>query len=74
MSMPTWEEVAEEAATDEFWEHISGDLHEDAVTNYLGRYGDAIESRVAGLIPTRPYSKENQRQIAGKKPGIEMLI
>jgi len=48
VSIPTWHEVAEE----EFWEHVPQDLHEGAVRDYLGTYGDAIESRVAGLSNT----------------------
>jgi hypothetical protein len=48
MSLPTWQEVAEE----EFWENVPQDLHEGAVKDYLGTYGDAIESRVAGLSKT----------------------
>lgn len=45
MSIPTWQEVAEE----EFWARVPQDLHEGAVRDYLGFYGDAIESRVTGL-------------------------
>jgi hypothetical protein len=45
MSIPTWEEAAE----DEFWSRVPQDLHEGAVRDYLGFYGDAIEARVSGL-------------------------
>ena len=45
MSIPTWEE----AAADEFWSRVPQDLHEDGVRDYLGFYGDAVESRASGL-------------------------
>jgi hypothetical protein len=45
MSIPTWQEVAE----DEFWAQVPQDLHEGAVRDYLGSYGDAIEFRVKEL-------------------------
>lgn len=45
MSIPTWEEAAEDA----FWERVPTDLHEDAVRFYLGANGDAIGARVARL-------------------------
>lgn len=45
MSIPTWEE----AAADEFWERVPTDLHEGAVSSYLGAYGDAIDARVSRL-------------------------
>ncbi len=43
MSIPTWQEAAE----DEFWERVPTDLHEDGVRHYLGTYGDAIDARVS---------------------------
>ena len=46
MSIPTWDEVAE----DEFWERVPQDLHEDAVRGYLGSCGDAIDARVSKLL------------------------
>lgn len=46
MSIPTWEEAAES----EFWENLPQDLHEQAVTDYLGQNGDAIDGRVLKLI------------------------
>lgn len=48
MSIPTWEEAAE----DKFWEQVPTDLHEDAVRHYLGTYGDAIDARVSTLLAT----------------------
>jgi hypothetical protein len=45
MSIPTWEEAAE----DEFWSRVPQDLHEGQVRDYLGFYGDAIETRATGL-------------------------
>jgi hypothetical protein len=45
MSLPTWEEAAE----DEFWEKVPQDLHEGAVTAYLGSRGDAIDARTMKL-------------------------
>ena len=46
MSIPTWEEAAES----EFWEKLPQDLHEQAVKDYLGSNGDAIDGRVRKLI------------------------
>jgi hypothetical protein len=46
MSIPTWEEAAES----EFWEKLPQDLHEQAVRDYLGSNGDAIDGRVQKLI------------------------
>jgi hypothetical protein len=46
MSIPTWEEAAES----EFWERLPQDLHEQAVRDYLGSNGDAIDGRVQKLI------------------------
>lgn len=46
MSIPTWEEAAE----DRFWERVPTDLHEDAVRAYLGSYGDAIDARISKLV------------------------
>jgi len=46
MSFPTWQEAAES----EFWEKLPQDLHEQAVTDYLGSNGDAIDGRVQNLI------------------------
>jgi len=48
MSIPTWQEAAE----DEFWERVPTDLHEDAVRHYLGTYGDAVDARVSKLKAT----------------------
>jgi len=45
MSIPTWQDAAE----DEFWERVPTELHEDAVRHYLGTYGDAIDDRVSKL-------------------------
>jgi hypothetical protein len=45
VSIPTWEE----AASEEFWERIPTDLHEDAVRSYLGANGDAIDARISRL-------------------------
>jgi hypothetical protein len=45
MSIPTWDEVA----TNEFWQRIPTDLHEDDMRRYLGSNGDAIEARVSKL-------------------------
>jgi hypothetical protein len=45
MSLPTWAEEAEY----EFWETVPQDLHEGAVTAYLGSRGDAIDGRVMKL-------------------------
>lgn len=46
MSIPTWAEAAES----EFWEKLPQDLHEQAVRDYLGSNGDAIDRRVQKLI------------------------
>jgi hypothetical protein len=46
MSIPTWEEAAES----EFWEKLPYDWHEQAVRDYLGSNGDAIDGRVHKLI------------------------
>jgi hypothetical protein len=46
VSLPTWDEIAEE----EFWERVPTDLHEDAVRSYLGANGDAIDFRVEKLL------------------------
>lgn len=46
MSIPTWAEAAEMA----FWENLPLDLHEQAVKNYLGSNGDAIDARIQKLI------------------------
>jgi hypothetical protein len=45
MSLPTWQEAAEE----EFWDRVPTDLHEGAVRDYLGTNGDAIDARVSKL-------------------------
>lgn len=45
MSIPTWQEIAEE----EYWARLPTDLHEDSIRNYLGSNGDAIDGRVSTL-------------------------
>ena len=48
MSIPTWEEIAEER----FWERVPTELHEGSIRDYLGMNGDAIDNRVATLRET----------------------
>lgn len=73
MSIPTWEEAAEE----QFWEDIPQDLHEGAVYSYLGSYGDAIDARVADLAMLSQALLTNKYfgpSIAVSVTGLEVMI
>jgi hypothetical protein len=73
MSIPTWDEVAE----DQFWEQVPQDLHENAVKDYLGSSGDAIDQRVLGLIEVADQLFQNGHygpSIVTSTIGLEVMI
>lgn len=42
-------EAMQQQAEEEFWENLPKELHESSVQNYLGGYGDAIDTRIDSL-------------------------
>ncbi len=73
MSIPTWEEAAES----EFWEKLPQDLHEQAVKDYLGSNGDAIDGRVQkliGLADTLYKSGHHGPSIVASVIALEVMI